>query len=297
MDVLWLWPDEKFLTDEILQRIFLFSFARRIPVLGLSERHTDMGALLSLSHGSAKDMGRQAGEAINSLLEGSRATVVSHLTPRQLKLTVNFKTARKLDIKIPDSVVNRADNVVKAPVYRDGDWWVFRIKIIETSGETKTEVHRVTFNKNKFESDDPSFLSGGDVTGTPYFLPFASVYLTDPARRWLDFPLVAGKTWSFRYRVRGGGFAGGPRFSFKFADADAEVIGKASHPIETPAGKFAAIEIGRTDDVGGILTYYYSPQSQSVVNLRARASGYQKAQYELELIAYGNSGSMGKDLR
>jgi putative ABC transport system substrate-binding protein len=297
IDVLWLWPDEAFLADDILQRIFLFSFERKIPVLGLSERHTQMGAVLSLSYGNAKDMGRQAGEVANKLLGDIKVASVPAIPLRETKLTVNLKTAHKLGVDVPDSIIQRADNAVKAPVYKEGDWWVFRINMIDPSGATKTEVHRVMFNNDKFASDDPSFLSGGDVAGTPYFLPFASVYLTDPARRWLDFPLVAGKKWSFRYRVRGGGFAGGPRFSFKSADADAEVIGKASHPIETAAGKFVAIEIGRTDNVGGILAYYYSPQSQSVVKLRARGSGYQKGQYELELIAYGNGGNMGKDLR
>ena len=301
MDVLWLWPDEKFLTDEILQRIFLFSFARRIPVLGLSERHTDMGALLSLSHGSAKDMGRQAGEAINSLLEGSRATVVSHLTPRQLKLTVNFKTARKLDIKIPDSVVNRADNVVKAPVYRDGDWWVFRIKTTNSSGREQIETHRVTFRNGEFESDDPSFLAGGDQPGTPSFLPFASVYLKDPQRQWLQFPLLTGKTWSFYYRRRN---LVGKTYKGASALASAVVIGEAAQQIQTQAGKFKTIQINRTDTLNGVghLTYFYSPQAKSVVKLSAEAITAvfppdTRRQYELELIGYGNGGTMGKDIR
>jgi ABC-type uncharacterized transport system substrate-binding protein len=204
IDILWLWPNEMFLTDEILQRIFLFSFARKVPVLGLSERQTDMGALLSLSYRSAKDMGQLAGEAVNRLLN-SETPMPLHIAPRQLKLTVNFKTARKLDVELPGTIVRRADNVVKAPVYRDGDWWDFRIKIIDGNGATKkTEVHRVTFRQGKFESVDPGFLTGGDSAGTPLFLPFASVHLTDPARKWLDFPLIPGKKWSFRYKQTSG---------------------------------------------------------------------------------------------
>ena len=297
IDVFWLWPDETFLTDEMLQRIFLFSFARRIPVLGLSERHTDMGALLSLSYGSAKDLGRQAGEAANKLLDGANRVLVSHLTPRQLKLTVNFKTARKLDIKVPDSIVRRAENVVKAPLYRDNDWWVFRIKIIDPSGATTTELHRVVFRNNKFESDDPSFLTGGDVAGTPFFLPFASVYLTDPERKWLDFPLVPGKTWSFHYRRNR--FNPRDRNVTMLAHPFAEVVGKAPHLIETPAGKFEAIEIWRTEYVGepAELRYFYSPQSQSVVKLRAEISGKYPWQFELELLAYGTGGDLGKTAR
>ena len=296
-----LWPDEKYLAEDILQRFLLFSFEKRIPFLGLSERHTEMGALVSLSYGNAKDMGNQAGELVNRIF-GRAADLPAPVTvPRQIKLTVNLKTARKLDVKVPDSIIRRADNAVKPPVYKDGDWWVFRIKMTDRNGTTKSEIHRVMFNKGHFTSDDPHFLSGGDIPGTPYFLPFASVYLSDPGRRWLDFPLVAGKTWSFRYRVRAGGFAGGPRFSYKPVNASAEVVGKASHPIETPAGKFPAIEIGRTDNVGGIvggvLAYYYSPQSQSVVKLRAQTYGYEKGEYLLELVAYGDSGNSGKDAR
>src|SRR6185295_3434393 len=214
---------------------------------------------------------RQAGEAVNRILGDAHLQLVPMVMPRQTKLTVNLKTARKLKVDVPPSIIQRADNGIKAPVYRNGDWWVFRIKMIRTSGKTTTEVHRVTYNNEQFASDDYSFLSGGDIVGTPFFLPFASVYLIDPTRGWLDFPLVPGKTWSFRYFARRGGYPGSPKTSlFTYADAYAEVVGKLSHPIETPAGKFAVIEINRTDNVGATLTYYYSSQSQSVVKLRAQ---------------------------
>ena len=298
MDILWLWPNELFLTDEILQRIFLFSFARKVPVLGLSERQTDMGALLSFSYRSAKDMGRLAGEAVNKLFDNSESTMVSHIVPRTLKLTVNFKTARKLDVEVPDTIVRRADNVVKAPVYRDGDWWVFRIKIIDSNGVTKTEVHRVMFKQGKFESTDPSFLTGGDRAGTPFFLPFASVHVTDPARKWLDFPLIPGKTWSFRYTQRSGTNIAHEMRSLGIVRAHAEVVGKPSYLIETQAGKFEAVEIWRIEYVPerAELTYFYSPESQSVVKLRAEIVGNNAQQFDLELTAYGNSGTMGKEI-
>jgi len=300
VDLLWLWPDERFLANDILQRIFLFSFEHKIPVLGLSELQTERGALLSLSYGSAKDMGKQAAELVNRILEQKMESLAPLAMPRKFKLTVNLKTARKLDIEVPDSIIRRADNAVKAPVYKEGDWWVFRIKVIDPNGATKTEVHRVMFSKDKFTSDDPSFLSGGDVPGSPYFLPFASVYLTDPARRWLDFPLLPGKTWSFRYFATASGWSGGPHHAlFRYVDAEAEVVGKAFDPIKTPAGQFTVIEIARTDDSHNTLTYYYSPRSQSVVKLRAEVPGLGKfaGQFELELLGYGNGGNMGKDLR
>jgi hypothetical protein len=294
-----LWPDEQFLTEEILQRIFLFSFERKIPVLGLSERHNDMGALVSLSYNSVKDMGRQAGELANRLFEAGKPTVVPHIT--QLKLTVNFKTARKFGVKIPDSIVNRTDNVVKAPVYRDGDWWIFRIKMPDSLGREQIELHQVFFRNGEFESDNPSFLAGGDQPGTPSFLPFASVYLKDPQRQWLHFPLTSGKMWSFHYLRRN---LVGKTYPGTSAYATAEVVGEAAELIQTQAGTFKTIQINRTDALNGVayLTYFYSPRAKSVVKLKAEAitsvvSPPTRRLYELELIAYGNAASMAKETR
>jgi putative tryptophan/tyrosine transport system substrate-binding protein len=298
IDALWLWPDEAYLGDEILQRIFLFSFERKVPVLGLSERHTQMGAVLSLSYASARDMGRQAAEAVNKLLGDQRAMQMPIVVPRQTKLTVNLKTARKLDVEVPHSITARADNAVKAPVYEEGDWWVFRIKTRNSNGIDRDEEHRVVFKNGKFETDDPSFLSGGDVRGSPSFLPFGALYFSDPERKWLDFPLLPGKTWSFRYR-RTNLIAIRQRRSI--GQASAEVIGEASERIQTAAGTFKAVQINRTDTLNGVgyLTYFYSAESKSVVKINAESitaifSPKSSRQYELELIAYGTEGSARK---
>jgi putative tryptophan/tyrosine transport system substrate-binding protein len=303
IDILWLWPDEAYLADDILQRIFLFSFDRKIPVLGLSERHTQMGALLSIAYGSAKDMGRQAAEVINRLLEEGRTTGAAQITPRQTKFTVNLKTARKLEVKIPEGLVQRAGNAIKAPVYKNGDWWTFRTRKIYANGKSEVEDHRVTFNNGSFQSDNTSFLRGEDIATAPSFLPFATVHLADPARKWLDFPLLPGKTWSFQYRRRSFAmesdlkprFFGGSR-TFTWVEANAEVAGYKS--VVTPAGKFDAIEISRWDVLNRPvnLTYLYSPLSKSVIKLETdiefRDSETGATRFELELIAYGNEANV-----
>jgi hypothetical protein len=240
-----------------------------------------MGALISLSYSSAKDMGRQAGEVANRLMGETGATPIAHVALRQVKLTLNLKTARKLGVEVPDSVIRRADNAIKAPVYKDGEWWVFRIKTIYLDGKVEVEEHRVAFKNGKFESDDPAFLTGGDLAGTPSFLPFASLYIEEPGTKWLDFPLLAGKKWSFRY----------PRRFY---------IGRGRR---TPAGKFDAIEIQRLDSLSApaYLTYFYSPQTKSVIKLRAELGAGNPSssgrRFELELIAYGTGGTEEKVLR
>jgi ABC-type uncharacterized transport system substrate-binding protein len=294
IDALWMWPDEMFLADDIVQRILLFSFERKVPVLGLSERHTEIGALLSLSYGSAKDMGRQAAELANSVLGEGRLVSMPLVPLRQIRVTLNLKSARRLDIEMPASIIQRADNAIKAPVYLDGDWWVFRTRIISDSGRVQESIGRVTYENGKFDSEDPRLLTGGDTVGTPGFLPFATLYFADPQRRWLEFPLMPGKTWGFGYhRKRIGKTA-----SHGWSTANVEVSGHLLETIKTPSGDLPAIRIERTDTVDGVgyLTYFYSPKTKSVIRVTAeRSSGIysipSQTKYELDLLDYGHRDS------
>jgi len=294
IDLLWLWPDERFLGDDILQRVFLYSFEKKIPVLGLSERHTQMGALLSFSYGSAKDMGKQAGQLVLNILGNAGHSLPGAVSPRQSKLTLNLKTARKLPMEVPDSIVQRADNGIKAPIYRDGDWWIFRTKGPNSMGDTQIEEHLVTYKNGRFQTEYPQFLNGGDFPNHITFLPFASLYFEDPQRRWLDFPLLPGKSWSFRYRYYNA--HGNNLYRGGMSNANAEVVGDAPEPIQTPAGKFKATQIDRVDTLSGVgyLTYFYSADTKSIVKLTATKNTWvassigSKSEYQLELVAYGH---------
>ena len=175
----------------------------------------------------------------------------------------------------------RLGPVVKAPVYKDGDWWIFRRK---EDGKPPWNA-RVTYKDGKFESDDPAFLEGQNINGAPQFLAFASVYLNDPQKKPLDFPLVPGKKWTFRYT------SDGFNFRRKWREAKAEAVGAAAQPMKTPAGSFNGIKIRRTDWGGNgfaDLTYYYSPETKSIVKHIADDNdrhGF-KRRYEMELIEY-----------
>ena len=77
--------------------------AEKIPVLGLSERHAQMGALLSLSFGSSEDIGRQAGELARAVLSGKAPADLPYTTARKVSLIVNLKAAQKLGMEVPDA--------------------------------------------------------------------------------------------------------------------------------------------------------------------------------------------------
>jgi putative tryptophan/tyrosine transport system substrate-binding protein len=113
IDALWILPDETILAPEVVQYMLLFSYRNKVPLLGLSERHAQMGALLSLSFASSEDIGRQAGELANSILEGKTAGEIPYTTARQVKLIVNLKTAQKLGIEVPKSIIAMADNLIQ----------------------------------------------------------------------------------------------------------------------------------------------------------------------------------------
>jgi len=113
IDALWIVPDETILAQAVVQQMLLFSYRRKIPVLGLSDRHAQMGALLSLSFASSEDIGRQAGEAAKAVLAGKAPGQIPYTTARKTNLVVNLKAAQKLGVEIPRTVVARATSVIQ----------------------------------------------------------------------------------------------------------------------------------------------------------------------------------------
>jgi putative ABC transport system substrate-binding protein len=113
VDALWVLPDETNLAPAVLQQMLLFSYRRKVPLIGLSESQAQMGALLALSFASSEDIGRQAGELANSILAGRAPAEIPYTTARRVRLTVNLKAAQKLGMEIPKSILGAANNVIQ----------------------------------------------------------------------------------------------------------------------------------------------------------------------------------------
>jgi ABC-type uncharacterized transport system substrate-binding protein len=113
IDALWIVPDETTLSQAVVQQMLLFSYRRRLPLLGLSDRHAQMGALMSLSFASGEDIGRQAGELAQSIFSGRAVADVPYTSARKLSLSVNLKAAQKLGLAIPPAILTRATNVIQ----------------------------------------------------------------------------------------------------------------------------------------------------------------------------------------
>ncbi len=113
IDALWILPDETILAREVVQYMMLFSFRKKVPLLGLSERQARMGAVISVSFGSSNDIGRQAGELAVKILGGKMPARIPYTRARRVKVTVNLKAAQKLGMEIPRSILEKADQIIQ----------------------------------------------------------------------------------------------------------------------------------------------------------------------------------------
>lgn len=104
IDALLLLPDSGIMTSTAMEEAFLFSFRRRVPILGISERHVKEGALLALVVDMV-NVGRVIGEHATKALKNGTVGQQQALPPRKFDLYLNMDTARKMRINIPDEVV------------------------------------------------------------------------------------------------------------------------------------------------------------------------------------------------
>jgi len=104
VDALLLLPDSNIMTSTAMEEVFLFSFRRRVPLLGFSERHVKEGALLALVVDMVS-VGRVIGEHATKALKSGSFGQHQAYPPRKFDLYLNMDTARKMRINIPDEVV------------------------------------------------------------------------------------------------------------------------------------------------------------------------------------------------
>ncbi|MDH3973492.1 MAG: ABC transporter substrate-binding protein [Deltaproteobacteria bacterium] len=110
VDALWMIPDTTAITRESAEYMLLFSLQNSIPLIGISEKYVKNGALMAFSFDS-EDVGRQAGEIAQKILDGKKVMKVTPYRPRKLKLTLNSRIAKKLGLKLPENLIASAHKV------------------------------------------------------------------------------------------------------------------------------------------------------------------------------------------
>jgi putative ABC transport system substrate-binding protein len=85
--------------------------ARNLPVFGHRSELADAGALLTYG-GALSDQLRHAAVMVDKVLQGSSPSTLPVQQPTKFELVVNLRAARALGVKVPQSILLRADRVV-----------------------------------------------------------------------------------------------------------------------------------------------------------------------------------------
>ena len=103
-------PDVNLLTAPVMSNVYLFSFRKNIPLLGISEANVKQGSLFALVF-DPKAVSRQIGEKVQTILNGGDAGEIPASPPQKYNLFVNGNTAQKMGIEIPNEMLRKAKKI------------------------------------------------------------------------------------------------------------------------------------------------------------------------------------------
>lgn len=112
VEVLWSISDETVLTPATAKPILTFSYRNRIPLTGLSTPWVQAGALYALER-DYRDTGRQCAELAVRVLRGEAAASIPPQTPRKVSYSLNLKTAKHMNLELPEALVDGATRVFR----------------------------------------------------------------------------------------------------------------------------------------------------------------------------------------
>lgn len=180
-----------------------------------------------------------------------------------------------------------AQEQAPAPVYNEGDIWVFRVTEHMSAESTKglDGNYKVIYKGGKFVVAFP----GGEKPQTKQDLSQLRNMLDEPndKKQLLQFPLAIGNKWTTAYETDS-------RATSRPIRRSGETKVTGTEQITTPAGTFRAFKIERYETGGkfkksggderGTYTYYYSPEVRGIVKLSYERGG--GAARSIELVKY-----------
>ncbi len=92
-------------------RIALFAAAGRLPALHYSHRFAEAGGLVSYG-GSIDDSYRRAAVYVDKILRGAKPGDLPVEQPTRFELVVNLNAAKAIGLKVPQSILSRADRII-----------------------------------------------------------------------------------------------------------------------------------------------------------------------------------------
>jgi putative ABC transport system substrate-binding protein len=93
-------------------RITGFAAKRRLPAIFQGKENVEAGGLMSYGV-SIPDMFHRAATYVDKILKGAKAADLPVEQPTKFELVINLKTAKSLGLTIPQSLLQRADQVIE----------------------------------------------------------------------------------------------------------------------------------------------------------------------------------------
>jgi putative ABC transport system substrate-binding protein len=95
-----------------LDRVLEYSSSRRLPTIYTAQYPIERGGFLAYSPNQFEVLGRVA-SLVDKLLKGENPANMPFEYPTRFELTVNVRTAQTLGIPVPQSILLRADRVIR----------------------------------------------------------------------------------------------------------------------------------------------------------------------------------------
>jgi putative ABC transport system substrate-binding protein len=109
-DALYVFNDPLVNTNRI--QINTLALTARLPTIYAQRDYVEVGALMSYGP-DFPDLWRRAAEYVDKILRGTKAADIPVEQPTKFNLVINLTTAKALGIKIPETVLARADAVIE----------------------------------------------------------------------------------------------------------------------------------------------------------------------------------------
>ena len=94
------------------KQIIELALKHRLPTMYSNPRYVDAGGLMTYS-GDRSEQYRRAADYVDKILKGTKPAELPVEQPKKFELVINLKTAKQIGLNIPQSVLYRADQVIK----------------------------------------------------------------------------------------------------------------------------------------------------------------------------------------